>query len=167
MSYKEAAQYLATKIDTVPKIAVVLGTGLGEIVEKVIDPIIIPYDEIPGFPNVANSFHKCRAVIGNFLGADVIFMQGRIHYYEGYSMEDTVFPVRMLNELGVETLILTNASGAINHDYIPGDIVLIDDHIKLGFDSPVRGENNPELGERFFDMSTAYTQSSSVLPKKL
>lgn len=166
MPYKRAVEYLESKIKTVPKAAVVLGTGLGDIVEKVSDPIIIPYDDIPGFPSVKNSFHECRAVIGNFMGTNIIFMQGRIHYYEGYSMEEVVFPVRMLRQLGIEYLILTNASGAVNEGYTPGDIVLIRDHIKLGFDSPVRGKNNDELGDRFFDMSNAYDPDMRLVAVK-
>lgn len=156
MSYKKAAEYLKSKIKAVPKTAVVLGTGLGDIAESLSDKTIIPYSEIPGFPNTDGTWHKCRAVIGKINDTDVIFMQGRLHYYEGFSMQEAVFPIRMLHAMSVKNIVLTNASGAVNEAFEPGDVVLIDDHIKLGMDSPVRGRNDESLGERFFDMCSAY-----------
>lgn len=156
MPYKDAAEYIKSKIKTIPKTAVVLGTGIGEIAENLSDKTIVPYGEIPNFPNTDGTWHKCRAVAGKLGDTDVIFMQGRLHYYEGFSMNEVVFPVRMLKSLGVENLILTNASGAVNEKFLPGDIVLIDDHIKLGMDSPLRGRNDESLGDRFFDMCSAY-----------
>lgn len=156
MSYKDAAEYLKSKIAEIPKTAVVLGTGLGDIADELQDKIVIPYAEIPGFPSVSGAFHKCRAVFGRLGGEYTLFMQGRIHYYEGFSMQEVVFPIRMLSALGVQNVILTNASGAINEDYAPGDLVLISDHIKLGLDSPLRGRNDAEMGDRFIDMTNAY-----------
>lgn len=100
---------------------------------------------------------------GKLSGKDILIMQGRIHYYEGFSMQELVFPIRMMKYLGIETVILTNASGAINTDFVPGDLVMIEDHIKLGFDSPLRGKNPDEFGERFFDMSNAYTSGLKEL----
>ena len=156
MPYRKAAEYVCSKTKYTPEIAVVLGTGLGELADSVENSAVIPYSEIPGFPKIGSNWHKCRMVIGELSGVPVVFMQGRIHYYEGYSMQELVFPIHMLKAMGVETIILTNASGAINIDYAPGDVVLINDHIKLCADSPLRGENPEELGERFFDMSNAY-----------
>ena len=156
MSYTKAAEYLKSKIKSVPDTAVVLGTGMGDIAESLSDKIIIPYSDIPCFPNTDGTWHKCRAVAGKINDTDVIFMQGRLHYYEGFSMQEVVFPIRMLNAMGVKNIILTNASGAVNESFAPGDVVLIDDHIKLGMDSPVRGRNDESLGGRFFDMCSAY-----------
>lgn len=159
MSYKDAAEYLKSKITEIPKTAVVLGTGLGDIADELRDKIVIPYAEIPGFPSVGGAFHKCRAVFGRLGGKYTLFMQGRIHYYEGFSMQEVVFPIRMLSALGVQKVILTNASGAINEDFAPGDLVLISDHIKLGLDSPLRGRNDDEMGDRFIDMTNAYDKN--------
>lgn len=156
MSYKNAAEYIKLKIKKIPKTAVVLGTGIGDIAENLSDKTVIPYSEIPDFPNTDQTWHKCRMIAGKIGDTDVIFMQGRLHYYEGFSMQEVVFPVRMLKFLGTENLILTNASGAVNEKFSPGDIVLIDDHIKLGMDSPLRGRNDESLGDRFFDMCNAY-----------
>lgn len=156
MSYIKAAEYISSKTDLCPKIAVVLGTGLGELADSLDNPVIIPYSEIPWFPKIDKNWHKCRAVIGTVSSVPVVFMQGRLHYYEGYSMQELVFPVHMLKAFGIETVILTNASGAVNTDFAPGDVVMIEDHIKLGLDSPLRGKNPEELGERFFDMTNSY-----------
>ncbi len=152
----KAAEYLKSKMKLVPKMAIILGTGMGDIADSLSDKITVPYSDIPNFPNTDGTWHKCRAVIGKAAGRDVIFMQGRLHYYEGFSMQEVVFPIRMLKAMGVETVILTNASGAVNEKFAPGDIVLIDDHIKLGLDSPLRGRNDDSLGGRFFDMCNAY-----------
>lgn len=143
-------------MDEIPETAVVLGTGLGDIADRLEQKLIVPYGEIPGFPSVDGTFHKCRAVFGRINGRYTLFMQGRIHYYEGFSMQEVVFPIRMLRALGTRKVILTNASGAINESFAPGDLVLIGDHIKLGLDSPLRGRNDETLGDRFFDMTNAY-----------
>ncbi len=166
MSYIKAAEYISSKTDLCPKIAVILGTGLGEVAESVNNPVVIPYSEIPGFPSVDKSPHRCRAVIGTVGSVPAVFMQGRLHYYEGLSMRELVFPVHMLKAFGIETLILTNASGAVNTSFAPGDVVLIDDHIKLGLDSPLRGKNPEELGERFFDMTNAYDKGLKKIAER-
>lgn len=159
MSYNTAAQYIKSKINSVPEAAVVLGTGLGDIADSLDDKVIIPYSDIPCFPSVNGTFHKCRVVYGRIGDTPVLFMQGRIHYYEGFSMQEVVFPIRMLHALGVRSVILTNASGAVNKDFAPGDLVLINDHIKFGLDSPLRGRNDDSLGDRFFDMTNAYDKA--------
>lgn len=166
MSYKNAAEYIMSKTDLSPRVAVILGTGLGEIGDAAEEGVVIPYSEIPGFPKIDGNWHKCRLIAGKIAGVPVAVMQGRLHYYEGYSMEELVFPVRMLKAMGVETLILTNASGAINTDFAPGDPILICDHIKFGMDSPLRGKNPDELGERFFDMTRAYAPELRELALK-
>ena len=163
MSYYEASEFLKTKTNISPNTAVVLGSGLSELIDMAEVDTIIPYSEIPGFPELNNTYHKCRSVFGKLSGKDILIMQGRIHYYEGFSMQELVFPIRMMKYLGIETVILTNASGAINTDFVPGDLVMIEDHIKLGFDSPLRGKNPDEFGERFFDMSNAYTSGLKEL----
>lgn len=165
MSYNKAAQYIKSKIKDIPNAAVVLGTGLGDVADSLDDKIVIPYGDIPGFPSVSGTFHKCRMVYGRVGVTPVLFMQGRIHYYEGFSMQEVVFPIRMLHALGVKSVVLTNASGAVNKDYVPGDLVLISDHIKLGLDSPLRGRNDDSLGERFFDMTNAYDKALRLTAK--
>ncbi len=166
ISYTQAAEYVNSKIDIVPEIAVVLGTGMAELADSLDNKTIIPYGDIPGFPLIGKNHHRCRMVIGELDGTPVVFMQGRLHYYEGYTMEETAFIIRMLKAMDIETVILTNASGAVNPDYAPGDIVVIRDHIKLCAESPLRGENPEELGERFFDMTNAYDKGLIELCEK-
>ncbi len=166
MSYLKAAEYVLSKIKYSPEIAVVLGTGMGELADSLENKTVIPYAEIPGFPPIGKNHHKCRMVIGGLDGKPVVFMQGRLHYYEGYSMAETAFPIHMLKAMGIEKIILTNASGAVNTDYAPGDIVIINDHVKLCAESPLRGENPEELGERFFDMANAYDKGLIDLCEK-
>ena len=166
MSYTDAAEYVNSKIDRAPDVAVVLGTGMGDLADALDNKIVIPYGEIPGFPPIGGNYHKCRMVVGRLDGATVAFMQGRLHYYEGYTMAETAFMIHMLKAMGVDTVILTNASGALNDEYAPGDIVIIRDHIKLCAESPLRGKNPDELGERFFDMTNAYDKGLIRLCEK-
>lgn len=154
--YIEAAEYIKSKTQLRPQTALVLGTGLGGIADTAEEAVVIPYGDIPGFPDIGGNWHKCRLVLGYIVGVPAAVMQGRLHYYEGYSMREAVFPVHMLKALGICNLVLTNASGAVNAEFAPGDVVLIEDHIKPWFDSPLRGRNPEELGERFFDMTNAY-----------
>lgn len=153
----EAADYVASKINNVPiSIGMVLGSGLGDLVNEVEDKIIIPYSEIPHFPVSTVVGHAGRLVIGKLSGKQVLVMQGRFHFYEGYPMDTVVFPVRMMRVLGIKDLLLTNAAGCVNTAWTPGDLMIISDHIKLIADNPLRGPNPDELGQRFFDMGTAY-----------
>lgn len=162
----EAAAYLKDKIKYTPKIGIVLGTGLGDLAECVEDAVVIPYTEVPHFPVSTAPGHKGRFVSGRLAGAPVLIMQGRIHFYEGYTMQELAFPIQVMKAAGIEELILTNASGGINAAYTPGDLVCIKDHIKFDLDSPQRGRNREDLGGRFFDMTHAYAPSMRKIAKE-
>lgn len=154
---KEAQTYIASKITgRSPKIALVLGSGLGDFADQVKDRIEIDYADIPHFHKTSVKGHKGKIVCGKLEGVEVIVMQGRFHSYEGHSQETVVLPVRTLGLLGVETLILTNAAGGINPKFSPGDLVCLTDHINLTGNNPLIGSNDSEMGERFPDMSGAY-----------
>lgn len=139
-----------------PIAGIVLGTGLGALVDKIQVAITIPYHEIPHFPVSTVEYHKGNLIYGYINNVPVIAMQGRFHYYEGYSMQQITFPVRVMKELGIRKLFLSNAAGGINPEYKKGDLVIIEDHINLLPDSPLRGMNDPEMGNRFCDMSCPY-----------
>lgn len=153
---KEASAYIMSKIRVIPRIAVVLGTGLGAFSEKLCDPVEISYEEIPGFKPASVSGHSGKLVMGKLDDKYVVALSGRCHYYEGYSLEEVTFPIWVLKEMGVSVLILTNAAGAVNENYSVGDLVAIVDHIKLCLDSPLRGIGDNEYGKRFHDMSKVY-----------
>ncbi len=165
--YTEAAAYLREKLPFFPKIAVVLGSGLGPFAEQLTDPVRIPYEEIPHFPRSTVASHKGELICGKYEGKAVLVMSGRFHFYEGYRMEEVAFPVRVFRLLGVETLVVTNAAGGVNTSYQPGDFMLITDQIKLFDDSPVRGTHLPEFGQRFFDLSEAYALPLRALAKEV
>ena len=163
--YRESAEYIKSKIKSTPEIGIILGTGLGGVVDGVEKEIEIPYSEIPNFPSSTVDSHAGKMIIGKLSGKDVLVMQGRVHFYEGYSMKELAVPVQTMKTLGVKTIIVTNASGGINYDYTPGEIVLISDHIKFDLESPLRGENPAELGDRFFDMCDAYSKELRDMAK--
>ncbi len=140
-----------------PEVAMVLGSGLGFLGEIVKDPIIIDYKDIPHFKHSTAPGHSGKLVLGRLAGKNVAVMQGRVHSYEGHTPEEVVFPIRVLNKLGAESLIITNACGGINTGFNIGDIMLINDHIMLYGMSPLRGPNQAGFGVRFPDMSTTYT----------
>ena len=152
----EASQFIQSKFKTKPKIGIVLGSGLGIYVDQIQNKTIIPYQEIPHFKRTSVEGHQGCLILGEVQGVPVAALQGRLHAYEGYSMEEIVLPVRVLAALGIEILFLTNASGGINVNYHPGDLVTIEDHINLSGRNPLQGPNIAELGPRFPDMSTAY-----------
>ena len=152
---KETADFLKTRIATNPKVGIILGTGLGNLAEQITDSITIPYQEIPNFPISTVEGHSGCLIIGKLGGKDILAMKGRFHYYEGYSMQQVTFPIRVFKALGVELLIVTNASGAVNPAYQVGDIMLINDHINL-MPNPLIGPNDERLGTRFPSMSTIY-----------
>jgi len=152
----EAADYLKQKGIEAPVVGIVLGTGLYQFINHITDPIIIPYSNIPHFPLSTVEFHKGNLVYGNIGDKGVLAMQGRFHFYEGYAMQQVVFPVRVMKLLGVRYLLLTNAAGGINLNFKKGDLVLINDHINLQTGSPLTGKNLDELGSRFPDMSEPY-----------
>jgi purine-nucleoside phosphorylase len=160
----ETVAFLQTKgINKVPKAGIVLGTGLGAMVNKIEVEISIPYSDIPHFPQATVEFHKGNLLFGYLGDVPVIAMQGRFHYYEGYSLQQVTFPIRVMKALGIETLLLSNAAGGMNLSYKKADLVLIDDHINLLPDNPLRGLNDPALGERFVDMSVPYDHSLQEL----
>ncbi|WP_226036810.1 purine-nucleoside phosphorylase [Aquibacillus saliphilus] len=153
----KATQFISEKLTEQPKLGLILGSGLGKLADEIANPIKIKYAEIPGFPESTVEGHEGQLVIGELKGATVLAMQGRFHFYEGYGLEQVTFPVRVMKELGIETVVVTNAAGAVNHSLEPGDLMLITDHINQTGANPLIGPNNQELGVRFPDMSTAYS----------
>jgi purine-nucleoside phosphorylase len=160
---RTAADYLASKTMHPPKLGIILGSGLGDFADQVQDAVAVPYAQIPHFPQSTVEGHSGRMVIGSIGGVPVAVMQGRVHAYEGYTMDQVTFPARVLGLLGVETLIVTNAAGGIRPDFAPGLIVGISDHINLTGTNAAIGANEPRFGVlpgsglRFFDMTTAYS----------
>jgi purine-nucleoside phosphorylase len=160
----QAADFIRTRAQFQPKVGLILGSGLGDLAEAVQKANVIPFGEIPNWPQTTVKGHLGKLLIGLLEGQQVLVMQGRIHYYEGYSMSEVGLPVRVMQRLGVSTLIVTNAAGAINPTYNPGDLMLIKDHINLigmGGLNPLRGPNLDEFGPRFPDMSQAYDRNLS------
>ena len=153
---KETVDLLKTRIPSPPEIGIVLGTGLGGLTGEMNVRERIPYAQIPHFPVSTVEGHEGELISGTFEGRNVLALKGRFHYYEGYSLQQITFPVRVMRQLGIELLILSNASGGLNPDFQVGDIMFIEDHINLMHDSPLRGLNHPELGPRFPDMSEPY-----------
>ncbi|MFC3524463.1 purine-nucleoside phosphorylase [Marinococcus halophilus] len=155
---KEAVQYIQSNISTVPSTGLVLGSGLGVLADEIKNPVVLKYEDIPGFPVSTVEGHAGQLVFGELEGMQVAAMQGRFHYYEGYSLQEVTFPIRVMNALGVKRLLVTNAAGGVNHDFEPGDLMIIDDHINWLGANPLIGENDAELGPRFPDMSSAYSK---------
>lgn len=153
----ESKKYIENKIQhQVPTIGVILGSGLGNLVSSVKNPIIIPYEEIPHFPKSEIQGHAGKLVCGELHGKFVMMMQGRFHYYEGFTMKEVTYPIWVMKQLGVETLLVTNACGGINETFNPGDLMIISDFINGVSDNPLRGVNDDRLGPRFPDMSEPY-----------
>ena len=156
--YRESADFLLSKLGGFqPKVAMVLGSGLGYLGDLVEDPIVVPYGEIPHFKHSTAPGHKGQMVFGRLAGKDVAVMQGRVHHYEGYSYEEVSYGVRVLHLLGCGTMFVTNAAGGVNWNFQAGDLMLITDHIKIFMESPLWGENLPQFGPRFPDASHLYT----------
>lgn len=163
---QEAAACVRSKIGDAPKIGIILGSGLGELASVIENKVEIPYSQIPHFACSTAPGHKGQLVYGTLSGKTVICMQGRLHYYEGHSMESIVFPIRVMKLLGVQTLLVTNASGGINAGFQVGDLMLIRDHINfLGY-NPLIGPNLSEFGPRFCDMTYTYTPRLQQLAKE-
>ncbi len=157
--YKKAASFIIEKINTKKvETAIIMGSGLGKLSDDIQNPIIIPYSEIPNFPISTAPGHKGNLIYGKLNGKYVLGMQGRFHFYEGYSMDDVTFPIRVFSLLGVKKLFVTNAAGAINLDYRPGDLMIIKDHICLT-QNPLIGKNIDEFGPRFPDMTHPYSKN--------
>ena len=156
--YQESADAIRARIGGfVPKVAMILGSGLGFLGDEVENPIAVPYSQIPYFKTSTAPGHKGQLVFGTLEGQRVAVMQGRMHHYEGYSYEEVSYAVRVLRLLGCDTLLVTNAAGCVNRDWSAGDLMLITDHIKIFMESPLRGENLPQFGPRFPDASHLYT----------
>ena len=153
--YREAVGYLSSRITGNPETAIILGSGLGSLADQIEEAVVIPYSEIPHFMHSTAAGHKGNFICGRLGGKPVLAMQGRFHYYEGYSMKEVTFPVRVMRELGIKTLFVSNASGGTNPDFEIGDLMIITDHINYFPEHPLRGKNIP-YGPRFPDMSEAY-----------
>ena len=154
----ETADYIKSKLDIFPKTGIILGTGLGNLATHITDRIEIPYETIPNFPVSTVEGHSGKLIIGKLGEVYVMAMQGRFHYYEGYDMKQVTFPVRVMKALGIENLLVSNASGGMHPDFEIGDLMIITDHINLFPEHPLRGKNLKELGTRFPDMSEAYSK---------
>ena len=163
----ESKAYIESKLGgRKPVIGIILGSGLGDMAETIEDAVIIDYHDIPHFPVSTVPGHKGRLVIGELEGKTVLCMQGRFHYYEGYSMDEVVYPIRTMKMLGINALFLTNAAGCVNTEWNAGDLMIITDHIKLVAENPLRGKNPDELGSRFFDMTQAYDKNLVAVAEK-
>ncbi len=160
---QESVASIRSKTTLKPVVGIVLGSGLGPLVEKATDAVTISYSEITHFHETSVIGHSGKLVIGKFNGVPTVFMQGRFHRYEGHSMQEVVYPVRTLCALGIHTLVVTNAAGGINTRYRSGDLMIIDDHINFTGDTPLLGPNDPELGQRFPDLSEPYSKNCSQI----
>jgi len=166
----QLAQNVLQRINIKPRIGLILGSGLGSLAQAVANPTVIPYGELPNWPVSTVIGHEGSLVIGKFQNQNVIVMQGRVHYYEGYSMDQVTLPVRVMQRLGVEIIIVTNAAGAVNPQFEPGDLMLITDHLNMigmAGPNPLRGPNLDEFGPRFPDMSQAYDREFAQIARKV
>ena len=168
---KETAEYIRSQMTTQPHIGIILGTGLGNLATQITDSLEIPYKSIPNFPISTVEGHSGKLIIGKLGGVDVMAMQGRFHYYEGYNMKEVMkevtFPVRVMHAVGIDTLFVSNASGGVNPDFEIGDLMIITDHINVFPEHPLRGKNYNELGPRFPDMSEAYDKQLIAQAKQI
>ena len=164
---QETADFLKSKIKTNPKTGIILGTGLGNLVTQITETTEIPYETIPNFPVSTVEGHSGKLIVGLLGGVAVVAMQGRFHYYEGYDMKAVTFPVRVMKALGIENLLVSNASGGVHPDFEIGDLMIITDHLNLFPEHPLRGKNFAELGPRFPDMSNAYSKELIVKAKNI
>lgn len=163
----QTVEFLQKRGVEAPEVGIVLGTGLGNLVSKIDVEIELSYNVIPNFPIATVEFHFGKLIYGTLGGKKVVALQGRYHYYEGYSMEQVVFPVRVMKLLGVKYILLSNAAGAVNLNFKKGELMLIDDHINLQPENPLRGPNNDEIGDRFPDMSQPYNQGINQAFRKI
>lgn len=165
---KQAADFIRQKIKMKPETGVILGTGLGNrFVSFIENPIIMDYHDIPNFPVSTVEFHKGKLICGTIHGKPILAMQGRFHFYEGYSMQQITLPVRVMKSLGVKRLLISNAAGNMNTNWQKGNLMLVDDHINLQPDNPLRGKNLDEMGPRFPDMSCPYDPILNEMVEKI
>jgi purine-nucleoside phosphorylase len=162
----EAANFISSKINVKPQFGIILGSGLGSFADELESPVSIPFEDIPHFPVSTVEGHEGKMVVGIYKEIPVMILQGRFHYYEGYSMDQVAFPVRCMISLSIPNLIVTNAAGSVDINYKPGDLMLICDHMKFHADSPLRGKNFDTFGPRFNDMSDPYTKTIRSLAKE-
>ena len=164
---KETANFLRARVTEIPDLAIILGTGLGDLVDHIEEKTYIPYSEIPNMPVSTVEGHSGNLIFGRLAGRSVIAMQGRFHYYEGYDMKQVTFPVRVFQALGVKTLFVSNAAGGMNKEFRVGDVMIITDHINLFPENPLRGHNYEELGTRFPAMTEAYDKKLIALADRI
>ena len=164
---EETSEYLKSKGFTAPDVGIILGTGLSKILDHIDIQHEISYNHIPNFPTATVEFHKGKLIYGTLEGKNVIVMQGRFHLYEGYTLTDVTYPVRVMHELGIKHLLVSNASGAINTSFKKGEMMLIDDHINLQGGSPLAFKGVEKMGERFVDMSAPYDKAMSATIEKI
>ena len=164
---QEASQLIRSRWGQTPKVGIILGTGLGGLADEVASAVKIPYHEIPYFPTATVETHAGRLVCGTLAGKPVLAMEGRFHFYEGYSLRQITFPVRVMKALGAEVLIVSNACGGMNPQWNKGDLMLIEDHINLMGDNPLIGPNDERLGPRFPDMCYPYDRGLLALARQV
>ncbi|SHG24058.1 purine-nucleoside phosphorylase [Salegentibacter echinorum] len=153
---QESTKFLEEKGFKNPQIGIILGTGLGQLIDEISIEAVVSYNDIPNFPTATVEFHKGKLIFGSLANKKVVVMQGRFHIYEGYNMQDVTFPVRVMHQLGIKKLLVSNASGSVNPNFKKGELMLIDDHINLLGNSPLAFKGVDQLGERFVDMSAPY-----------
>ncbi len=164
---QEAAALVRSKWAKTPRVGIILGTGLGALAQDIVADVSLAYEEIPHFPLSTVQSHAGRLVCGTLGGKDVLAMEGRFHFYEGYTLQQVTFPVRVMKALGCDTLIVSNACGGMNPQYAKGDIMIIEDHINLIGDNPLIGPNDDRLGDRFPDMCYAYDRELLKLARTI
>lgn len=163
---ERAAAHVRTRARTTPRIAIILGSGLGALADQIDAEVKVPYGEIPGFPRSTVEGHAGRLILGRLEGKPVVAMQGRVHFYEGYTLAEVVFPVRVMRTLGAEVLVVSNAAGGINRQWHRGDLMIIADHINFFGTNPLYGPNDPGIGPRFPDMSQSYDPALVTLAER-
>lgn len=163
---KDTVDYINKKISAKPLVGIILGSGLGQLADEIEVTVRIPYEEIPNFPISTIKGHQGQLIFGRINGAEVVAMQGRFHFYEGYTMQEVTFPVRVMKSLGIQYLFVSNASGGVNSEFEIGDIMFITDHVNL-MPNPLLGANEESFGPRFVDMSEAYDRKLLKMANKV
>lgn len=164
---QETVQFIQSKYNVIPEYGIILGSGLGNFSEDITIEFSLPYADVPNFPVSTVEGHKGKLIFGKVADKNVVAMQGRFHYYEGYSMQEVTFPVRVMKCLGIEKLIVSNASGGVNPDYEIGGIILIKDHINFMPEHPLRGKNDERFGSRFVNMDEPYSKNMIAKVKEI